>query len=399
MNCKSPRVAAIGLLVCATATCVAVTPVSPLEDTVNQYIKEKKEVVCERYPSIPKTSCLALVEAAAKSVIGASFNKEELEATLTKDFKQPEYLNSALSKLFGGHVPLGLEFKTLDSKATGTSVLGLGYNIDYQFTNLKNDDSGKWRKQTAFAFDATGTIVNDGDKNPRNFLQTKLSASRSYTTNLPQKDEAFADRLTDASVKAAMSCTGPGAATTKACEQAKAEPYRLLDSTSDFLRSYQRYRVGLDAGYESMQNGNAAQSTLGIFAFGQYEDWGTNSWAGGLQITPSFRVALDRVNPNSDTPRAMAGDDSSYNRFSGEVSLWIPIGNYFNRHEVFTFNYRYYSELNPSDIVKSANLDTYNLRTFSLTSPTGLFISYSSGRLPFDLQNNQVVELGWKTYF
>lgn len=385
--------AAVGLLVCAAATRAQTG--SPLE----KLIDDNKEAVCEHHPSLPKTSCIALVEAAAKSAAGAGVDEEKLKATLTKDFKQPEYLNSALARLFGGHVPWGLEFKTLDSKTTGESVLGLGYDIDYQFSESKIDAAGKWRKQSAFAFEATGTIVNDGDKNPRNFSQAKLSASRSYTTNIPPQTEAFADRLTDASVKAATSCAGPGAATTEACKQAKAEGYRLLDSTSAFLRSFQRYKLGLDAGYESDQDRNAVQSTLGIFAFGQYEDWGTNSWTGGLQVTPSFRVGVDSVHPNSDTPRAMAGDESTYYRFSGEVSLWIPIGNFFNQHEVLTFNYRYYRELGPSDIVKNANLDAYNLRTLSLTSPTGLFVSYSSGRLPFELQSDHVVELGWKTYF
>lgn len=390
-------ITAVGLLVCTAAT--HAQPGSPLEGIVDDYLEKKKEEVCKRFPSLPKTSCHALAEAAAKSVVGASVDEEKLKATLTKDFKQPEYLNSALAKLFGGRVPWGLEFKSLDSKTAGEAVLGLGYNIDYKLDESKIDATGKWRKQTAFAFEATGTIVNDGDKNPRNFSQTRLSASRFYTTNIPQQDEAFGDRLTDASVKAAPLCAGPDAAITEACRQAKAEGYRLLDSTSAFLRSFQRYKIGLDAGYESDQDRDAVQSTSGIFAFGQYEDWGTNSWAGGLQITPSFRVAVDSVNPNSDTPRAMVGDDSSYYRFSGEVSLWIPIGNFFNRDEAFTFNYRYYSELSPSDIVKSAKLDTYNLRTFSLTSPTGLFVSYSSGRLPFELKNDHVLELGWRTYF
>lgn len=386
-------VAAVGLLVCAAAT--RAQPGSPLQ----KLLDENEEAVCEHHPSLPKASCVALVEAAAKSAAGVGVDEEKLKATLTKDFKQPEYLNSALARLFGGHVPWGLEFKTLDSKTAGESVLGLGYDIEYQFSESKIDAAGKWRKQGAFAFQATGTIVNDGDKNPRNFSQTKLSASRSYTTNIPQQTEAFADRLTAVSVKSAQSCAGAGAATTEACKQAKAEAYGLLDSTSAFLRSFQRYKVGVDAGYESDQNRNAVQSTLGVFAFGQYEDWGGNSWAGGLQLTPSFRVAVDSVNPNSDTPRAMAGDDSTYYRFSGEVSLWIPVGNFFNQHEVFTFNYRYYSELSPSDIVKNAKLDAYNLRTFGLTSPTGLFVSYSSGRLPFELQSDHVVELGWKTYF
>ena len=36
-----------------------------------------------------------------------------------------------------------------------------------------------------------------------------------------------------------------------------------------------------------------------------------------------------------------------------------------------------------SDMVKSADLDSYQLKTYSLNTPTGIFVSYSSGRLPF----------------
>ena len=52
-----------------------------------------------------------------------------------------------------------------------------------------------------------------------------------------------------------------------------------------------------------------------------------------------------------------------------------------------------------SDMVKSADLDSYQLKTYSLNTPTGIFVSYSSGRLPFGLENESTVELGFKTYF
>lgn len=50
--------------------------------------------------------------------------------------------------------------------------------------------------------------------------------------------------------------------------------------------------------------------------------------------------------------------------------------------------------LHPDAAFKNDQLKTYSLNTL-----TGIFISYSSGRLPFGLENESAVELGFKTYF
>ena len=63
------------------------------------------------------------------------------------------------------------------------------------------------------------------------------------------------------------------------------------------------------------------------------------------------------------------------------------------------FNYRYYAEIDPSSEVEDAGLDTYNLRTFRVTTSSGLYTTFSSGELPFDQISDETIELGWKTYF
>ena len=42
-------------------------------------------------------------------------------------------------------------------------------------------------------------------------------------------------------------------------------------------------------------------------------------------MTPAVRLGVDTIDPNNKTPRALAGDNTSYYRFSGEVSLWAPL--------------------------------------------------------------------------
>jgi hypothetical protein len=368
-------------------------PAAPENSLVVEFAADK----CARLAVLPATSCAALIEAAASKALGTAVDKDALRDTLEKDLTDPEFLNSALRQIFGARVPIGLEFKALDSDQLGESVLALAFDVDKSFFRSEVDDSGDWNRQTSLSFEATGTLVNDSAANPRDFIQTRFNGWKTLTTNIPTQDDDFANRLSDLSVDAATACAGPGAATSQACSDAKAAPFAMLDQATSFLDSFRHYKLAASLGYEADQELDAEQSTFGIAAFGQFEKWGSSS--GARRVTPAIRLGLDKVDPDDETPRALAGDDSSYYRVSGELSLWVPVGNFQGQRFVLTASYRTYRELSPSDIVKNANLDTHSLRTLSLTTPTGLFISYSSGKLPFDQQSDDVVALGWQTYF
>lgn len=369
---------------------------------VDLYIEEggPQKLCDKKLERIPSTLCSEALACAAQSISGKGCDESTLKQTARQELKKPEFLNSALSNWMGQKTPFGFEFKTLDSEESGASVLGLTYDIDRAFfkgSEVKN--TAKYIVEREGSFNASGTITNDSDKNPRNFLETKLTASQSYTTRIPVQSREFADQLTELVRAEAVACDYEGDSPPTECLEATAASQAQFNTTSEFLTSFQYLKGGLEAGYESDQKFDATQSTLGIFLYAQYEDWGTHSWAGKFKVTPSLRLAVNRINPNDDTPRALAGDDSSYYRVSGDVSVWMPLGTLYDRILVFTANYRHYSELDPSSIVKDTRLDSYNLRTFSLSGPNGLFVSYSSGKLPFDQQSDDVVALGFKTYF
>jgi len=365
---------------------------------IDNLLTENLDSVCARFPSLPDKTCKELVTASVNSYMGIDVDMDALKDAIKADIKKPELLNSLLLKSFGDKIPLGLEFKMLDSKQ-GDNVLGLAYLFDYNLLQQDRREQGNWSTRTKLAFTASGTVTNDSNNNPRNFLDTKFNYSKAYTTQIPVQSMVFATKLTDAASEAAIACTGTDAAKTDACIKAKQKAFALLDSTSDFLRAFQRYEAGLDAGVESDQTFNISQSKFGAFINGQYENWGTNTLIGRLGITPSFRFAIDKVDPNSETPRALAGDNSTFYRYSTEISLWMPAGTYLGKKLVFTLNYRNYSEISPSAVVENAGLASYNLTTISISMPTGLFASYSSGDLPLDQISDDVIELGWKTYF
>ena len=360
--------------------------------------QEKIDQLCVgKFENLPMTSCRSLIEAGVRSITGDDVDEDALKATLKSDLKTPEFLNSVLNKVYSEEIPIGLEFKSLDTDG-GENVLGLSYTIEKDFLKVDQSPSNNWNRIVVADFNASGTITNESDKNPRNFLDTKVSTAYAWSTRIPVQSDGFGQALTNTWHEAGQICDKEGADSDE-CKTAKSKGVELLDSTSDFLNSFQRYYAGIDIGYESDQSFDVSQTKFGAFVFGQYEAWGNSSFLGRLGLTPAFRLALDKIDPNDETPRAMAGDGSSYYRYTGEVSLWMPVGTHFGRNLAFTLNYRHWGEIAPSDTVEVAGLDSYNLRTISLSSPTGLFISYSSGKLPFDVNTADVVELGWKTYF
>jgi hypothetical protein len=347
---------------------------------------------CPRLEPLPEEACREILAAAAESTADSPVDLDALEEALKDELTKPDFLNSALAKVFGGEVPLGLEFKELDGE-NGEPALALSYAINYELARKGVTTDGAWNRSYALAFNATGTYTQDPLENPRNFLDTKLTAFGSRSTRIPEQSLEFGQQLTEAALRN-VACEGE---TSPECEGAADEVFMLLDDTMGFLKAFRYQEFGLDAGLESDQEFDVKNRKFSAFYFSQYESWGSNSVLDLLNVTPAFRVGLDSIAPNSLTPRALAGDDSSYLRFAGEVSFWIPLG--ARVPLALTLNYRHYRELDPSDIVKNANLDSYDIRTLSLTGTNGLFVTYSSGRLPFDVQGDDVVALGWKTYF
>jgi hypothetical protein len=133
----------------------------------------------------------------------------------------------------------------------------------------------------------------------------------------------------------------------------------------------------------------------------------------GLRLTYGKRNALRRndflaidlnrgqVDPDGDTARETALGTSAlskYYRTEAELLYMLPLDEVIpflgKAVRGFEFNYRYFRESGAPAAVKTAGLDSYFLRTFRLNLPRDLFIAYSSGKLPFDLKDDDFFELG-----
>jgi hypothetical protein len=351
---------------------------------------------CDSY-NLPKLLCNALVTSFFDAAIesneqGSLDNFEDYLSNNLKDniLKSDEVLNEVVfnSGLLSSKLedsPLSLKFKAIDVEDDDT-VMGLEFAYNREFARNYLNASKTMRRYYTFEFDVSGTVTQKAEENPRDFIEAKASFLGGAYTRIPTQPKMvtdiaqyYVDNIDD--------------------EVAQKAFWNAMDDVTKPLGGFTYFKYGIEAGFETEQDFDAKNTVITAFAFTQYESWDDGTFLGSLGLIPSARFALDEVNPNSETPRALAGDNSSYRRVSGELSLWMPISQYTGKSMFFTFNYRTYRELSANDVIKNANLDKYHLRTYTIGGPSGLYLSYTSGSLPFDLQSQQSVELGFKTYF
>lgn len=150
--------------------------------------------------------------------------------------------------------------------------------------------------------------------------------------------------------------------------------------------------ISLDAQfkYETDQKFEKEQTVLG----------GRVTWLKDSILLKNDVLAIDvgygRVKPSDkDTDRqaALATQDlRDFDRIDFEALYMVPVKSKIVRQ--IEFNYRLYKEVNPAAAIVAAKLDKFELATVRAKLPGDFFVAYSTGRLPFDLKDNQIVELG-----
>jgi len=115
---------------------------------------------------------------------------------------------------------------------------------------------------------------------------------------------------------------------------------------------------------------------------------------------PSAVIGLDLVDPSMDSDRLKVDPDTSqYPRFRFESAFKTRTIKLLNQQLYFSAAVRYFQEINPSAAIEAAKLDhsVYFVGVFDL--PYHFNVSYSNGKLPLDLKNQQVYAIGWLINF
>ena len=80
----------------------------------------------------------------------------------------------------------------------------------------------------------------------------------------------------------------------------------------------------------------------------------------------------------------IAGSLDGYTRFHFETGFRTLLADIGDQTIFFNAGFRYYKESNAPAAVKAVKLDKFSYFVASITSNSGLFVSYSNGKLPFD---------------
>ncbi|MDP2365683.1 MAG: hypothetical protein Q8M94_18190, partial [Ignavibacteria bacterium] len=110
---------------------------------------------------------------------------------------------------------------------------------------------------------------------------------------------------------------------------------------------------------------------------------------------PTFVISLEQVNPIQFESREVLDESGNYSRLSGEVLFKTPLSS----SSYFEADLKYYKEINPPAKIKDARLNECMYLKAAVTTVEGIFISYANGKLPFDLIDNKIYQLGFKYNF
>jgi hypothetical protein len=353
---------------------------------------------------------------------GAATGKAEESEAVQAALEKPETMNPALGALLD--TTHGMRFlkdvdwkiKTFDND--GESSLGASFRYENSHPFGISGDSTSAVRGKSWDFAMEGNVAFEDDVNPSDFLSARL------TLDYFESRGGVRQGLTQEQ-KARAAALATEASTIEDRDEWLASPAwtELTGLARQVFTTQVYWEAGVDASYETDQEFDAENYTLGAHLALDVKAWNDRSEAGALNVfdypaalvrylsgydvdlrprgnaLPTALVAFDHVDPEGDTPRSEVGDDSSYWRLKLELAYKAPLAIVEGKQYALTAAWRYFSELDPSSAVRAADLDEFDYLTLAIESDEGLFASFSRGQQPFDVDDADVYALGWKFKF
>jgi len=390
--------------------------------------------------SVPASAADPEASDVALSLVEKGFSEPNIAKpkNSAKDFledalENPETLNavvkSYLIKDSGWQFlrDIDFKFKVFEATAGNDSKASLGFSYAYEKKIAAFSLGPKCGDTCARGlnanFSATGNVAFEQKVNPEDFLTTKLNfamfqsngGAKQFTKEqqiqygeMVKKLATIEDQETyDKSVIDLLKLTR-AALTNQIYGELSAD--LSLESNQSFSKKQFVYAAKAGIDYKGWEKSDAAQwsdtsnlSRLNLldypFALVRMLTGYSSSFVPRGLSLPTVIVAIGLVNPIDGDPRKTVGDDSNFPRFNAEASFKTPIANYKERPIYVSANYRVYQEIGASSAVKNSKLDKYSFFSSTIGCSSGPFISYTNGKLPFELRSNQVYTLGFQTHF
>lgn len=176
-----------------------------------------------------------------------------------------------------------------------------------------------------------------------------------------------------------------------------------LESNQDFTSKHYTAGLRIGASVKAWERGNIL-SNLNIldypFALTRLITGYDRSFSPSGATLPSLLVGIDYVYPVNDSLREKADPDlKPFPRLNIELGFRTILGKAGRQILFVNCSLKYFWELGASQAIKQQDLDSFLYFTSSLTSSSGLFVSYTYGQLPFDKSADAVYQLGFRYAF
>ena len=171
--------------------------------------------------------------------------------------------------------------------------------------------------------------------------------------------------------------------------------YKRLKVYQDkvFLGVFDAAQLGIRATHETNQDLDQSRTSGGFFGIASY---------GGTDFHYAIGLGGDYLISDRDEERRALVIDDNYWRLRGEINIGYKI-DAGAQNLLLAWNYRYFRELDAPTIVANAGLDSHKLSNVKLTflnsKNRDIFMSYSTGRLPFDHAEDRVYKIGFDYKF
>ena len=338
-----------------------------------------------------------------------------IENTFSELFNDPEKIIT-LNKIWKENVipesrflnDLNLEFKTF-KVSNSDSIAGLGFGYSYAKDITRRRFESGSQTGISLSLSSQGNIAFEKNINPEDFLVSGISFHlfKSWGGAIEANPEVF-NKLNELETELAM---------IEDSEELVNSP--ILQEFINVSRKYLADQFYLDfalAGkYESNQDFSIKQYSYGVDLGIDCKLWKNEffnvfdypfaaiRWLSGYDEElnpmgasfPTFLVSIENVNPIQVINREELGEEGNYIRVSGEIAFKTPLGS----DSFFEADLKYYKEINPPDKIIAAGLDESIYFKAAITTIAGIFISYEKGKLPFDLIENEIYQLGFKYNF
>jgi len=303
----------------------------------------------------------------------------------------------------------------LKPKSFQTDSLSVALGFEYKFDNSWTKNKVKRNALFLQTYDIAlhGDVAFKKRQNPNNFLESTISYEGAFMWGgQPDKiDDATSDKIQEIEDSILE-------------RRQRKEPYLdLYQQVNSLITVTDQFYVGIKGklAFESTQDFSKRQFAPGLLIGFGAKGWNKNEALRYLNILdypfalirmltgtdtefnvygatfPSFLFGLDYVIPDKDSLRKnLIGNQDPFSRLRFEIGFKTRVARIGKEVIHFSSNFRWYKELNPRNTIKINNLDESTFFVASLESYNGLFVSYTTGKLPFDRKNDQVYALGFR---